>query len=256
MRRVQSGVSSSGWHSPRGIITWGHTEFPVPSFIPGHDPRATGMGSGCPERCLGPCRCRPAHAGLPAILLPARPAPPQPGTSQGSSTFPALGFPPLEASVAPAVGSPLLARSGVRGWGPGCGNLLQALQGTRGKHNSGAAAVQLLPVGCGGCVPEGPSSAVPRCQLCLCGAEPFQLLRQLPALPPARPWRKLGKKRFHGAQLRQPGSDHVRHSARPGLLGRARLQQEALGEGRAGMWGGTREPRPRPPGSPFPRQQR
>lgn len=55
----------------------------------------------------------------------------------------------------------------------GCGNLLQALQGTRGKHNSDAAAVQLLPVGCGGCVPEGPSSAVPRCQLCLCGAEPF-----------------------------------------------------------------------------------
>lgn len=167
-------MSSSGWHSPCGIITWGHTEFPVPSFIPGHGPRDTGMGSGCPERCLGPCRCRPAHAGLPAILLPARPAPPQPGTSQGSSTFPALGFPPLEASVAPAVGSPLLARSGVCGWGPRCGNLLQALQGTRGKHNSDAAAVQLLPVGCGGCVPEGPSSAVPRCQLCLCGAEPFQ----------------------------------------------------------------------------------
>lgn len=85
---------------------------------------------------------------------------------------------------------------------------------------------------------------------------PSSLLRQLPALPPARPWRKLGKKRFHSAQLRQPGSNHVRHSARPGLLGRARLQQEALGEGRAGMWGGTHEPCPRPPGSLFPRQQR
>lgn len=257
MRRVQSGVSSSGWHSPCGIITWGHTQFPVPSFIPGHDPRDTGMGLGCPERCLGPCCCHPAHAGLPAILLPARPAPPQPGTSQGSSTFPALGFPPLEASVAPAVGSPLPARSGVRGLGTTAAGTCSRRYRERGENTTA-----MLPrSSCcrwdvGAVSPRVPARLSLDASSVFAEPSPSSLLRQLPALPPARPWRKLGKKRFHSAQLRQPGSDHVRHSARPGLLGRARLQQEALGEGRAGMWGGTREPHPRPPGSPFPRQQR
>lgn len=45
-----------------------------------------------------------------------------------------------------------LACSGMCGKGPHSKNLLQALQGTRGKHNANDALVQLLPLGHGLCV--------------------------------------------------------------------------------------------------------
>lgn len=123
--------------------------------------------------------------------------------------------------------SPGPARSGVCGWGPHSGNLPQALQGTQGKHNSHDAEVQLLPVGSGGCVPEGPSSA-----LSLQGSS--SPLQQLPAPPPACPWRK-GEETTPQCPAQaawQRSHQSFSHPARPGLPGCA--QQEA-------PWGGTCE---------------
>lgn len=221
MRRVQSGVSSSGWHSPRGIITWGHTEFPVPSFIPGHDPRDTGMASGCPERCLG--LCGSCHGALP--LPPGtRWAPCDPPACPPGS--PAAWHKPGQLHIP---GARFSSAGGIRGSSRGLsppGSLRRARLGdhaagtcSRRYRERGENTTAVLPRssccrwGVGAVSPRVPARLSLDASFVFAEPSPSSLLRQLPALPPARPWRKLGKKRFHSAQLRQPGSDHVRHSA-------------------------------------------
>lgn len=192
----------------------GHTDNSVDH--PRHHHRDTGMGSGCPGRCLGPCPPHsPAAWHNPRQLRVPRARFSSTGGIHGSG-----------GGLCPGP-----ARSGVCGWGPHPGNSLQALQGTRGKHNSDAAELQLLLLGS----PRVPAHSV--------SAE-WSLSSLSPTAPgSACPWRELGKEQQRRAQLRQPDRDHISHSARPGPPGCA---QHDVG------WhlGGLCYPR-----SLFPRQQ-